>query len=98
MKGFKGKLSYRRDPYLPDPIICDWLLQQEWSAPIEIVKKIQFSNGETESSVLSDFLHATIGIGADYTIEFFMPSELIQFLRDDARARQATQTLDELGE
>ena len=96
MKGFRGKLAYRRDPHLPDPATCDWLLQQEWSVPIGIVN-IQFSNGETDSSVLSNFLRATVGIGTDYTIEVFIPSELIEFLRDDARARQAIQALDELG-
>lgn len=59
---------------------------------------IRFSNGETESFELINFLHATIGIGADYTVEVFIPDELIKFLRDDAQARQAMQALEELGE
>lgn len=97
MKGFKGKLDYRRDPHLPDPIICDWLLRQEWSESVECVD-IKFSNGETESSMLMNFLHATVGVGADHIIEVFIPDQLIQLLRDDARARQAFQTLKELAE
>jgi hypothetical protein len=96
MKGFKGRLSYKRDPYLPDPAICDWLLQQEWSESVKCVD-ISFFNGETESCKLINFLHATIGIGADHIIEVFIPDELIQVLRDDARARQAMQALNELG-
>lgn len=97
MKGFRGKLSYRRDPHLPDPIICDWLLQQKWSGSVECTD-IRFSNGKTESCMLMNFLHATIGVGTDYAVEVFVPDELIEFLRDDARARQAMQALEELGE
>lgn len=96
MKGFKGKLGYRRDPHLADPIICDWLLQQDWSVPTDV--DIKFSNGETDSSMLSNFLHASIGVGADYIVEVLMPNELIEFLRDDAQARQAVQALEELAE
>lgn len=97
MKGFKGKLDYKRDPHLPDPVTCDWLLRQEWSESVEYAG-IRFSNGKTESLELINFLHATVGIGADYTIEIFIPDELIKFLRDDALARQAMQALEELGE
>jgi hypothetical protein len=97
MKRFKGKLSYKRDPHLPDPVTCDWLLQQEWSKCVRCVG-IHFSNGETESSKLMNFLHATIGIGTDHVIEVFIPDELIPILRDDARVRQAMQALEELGE
>lgn len=97
MKGFKRKLGYRRDPHLPDPIICDWLLQQEWSENVKCVD-IHFSQGETARSRLFNFLHATVEMGADNMIEVFAPAELLPLLRDDAQARQAVQALEDLAE
>lgn len=90
MKDFNGMLDCKRDPHLPDPAICDWLLQQEWSENVKCVD-IRFSEGEITRSRLFNFLRATIAIEADYTIEVFMPAGLLPLLRNDSEKREAVQ-------
>ena len=79
----------KRDPHLPHPEVCDWLLRQEWSAPDTVHVS---SSGQTGFTV--DCCEASAAIGRDETIDLLLPSFGLQVLREDQTARAATEAGD----
>lgn len=74
----------KRDPHLPHPEVCDWLLSQEWSKPSTV-----FYNSEQAKGYINDCCEASAAIGRDEIIDLLLPSFGLQILREDAAARQA---------
>ena len=82
-----------RNPHLPPPAVCDWLLEQDWSEMIPITT-IQY-HGSTPYGIaesrLGGYQQAHSAIGADEGGRILLPVEAIAVLRkdkDDRRARQ----------
>jgi hypothetical protein len=73
-----------RDPHLPHPEVCDWLLRQEWSAPATVHVR---SDGHPGFTV--DCCEASAAIGRDEMIDLLLPSFGLQVLREDQAARAA---------
>ena len=71
-----------RDPYLPSPEVCDWLLAQEWSKPATM-----HINGPDRQSEIYECCRATAALGADECIDLVLPSDGIKMLREDQRRR-----------
>jgi hypothetical protein len=84
-----NKSSAERDPHLPPPEVCDWLIEQQWSGSIpETV--INYPKGNPEAIrvfVLFDFTSAYAAIGADEIVCIFLPVEALEALREDQAAR-----------
>lgn len=73
----------KRDPRLPSPEICDWLLRQAWSAPSDVAV-----SGKSYECVLHDCCEATTAIGTNEIIDLLLSGEGLAVLRDDAVARK----------
>ena len=76
-------MSIQRDPHLPPPEVCDWLLAQEWSKSMEINVSCAESCGEK-----NDYCQAIAAIGRDECIDLMLPMEALQVLREDAGTRR----------
>ena len=78
-----------RDPHLPPPAVCDWLLEQDWSEMIPITT-IQY-HGSTPHGIaesrLGGYQQAHSGIGADEGGRILLPAEALDALRVDAENR-----------
>lgn len=74
----------KRDPHLPSPEICDWLLRRAWSTPSDVTISSKHCKG-----VSYDCCETTAAIGANEIIDLLLPSESLAVLRDDAVARKA---------
>lgn len=74
----------KRDPHLPPPEVCDWLLGLMWSAP----STTKVSNNH-HSSEIYECHEAYAAIGADGMIDLLLPTVEFQILQKDAEARQA---------
>lgn len=74
----------KRDPHLPHPEVCDWLLSQEWSKPSTV-----FYNSEQGKGYINDCCEASAAIGRDEIIDLLLPLLGLQILREDVVARQA---------
>jgi hypothetical protein len=74
----------KRDPHLPHPEVCDWLLSQEWSEPDTV--KVSSDRQESETY---DCCEASAAIGRDEIIDLLLPLLGLQILREDVVARQA---------
>jgi hypothetical protein len=72
----------KRDPHLPSPEICDWLLRQAWSAPPEVTV-----SGKSYKSVSHDCC-ATTAIGTNEYINLLLSGSGLAVLLDDAVARE----------
>ena len=83
-----------RDPYLPPPAVCDWLLEQDWSEMIPITT-IQY-HGSTPHGIavsrLGGYQQAHLGIGADEGGRILLPAEALDVLRKDQDERRAPST------
>jgi hypothetical protein len=75
---------FRRDPHLPSPEVCDWLLAQEWSKP----GRINYQSTDS-SGCIEECGHSYAGIGANEMIDLFLPAGALEILREDAKARAA---------
>ena len=73
----------KRDPHLPSPEICDWLLRQAWSTPSDITV-----SSKRYECVSYDCCEAVTAIGADQIIDLLLSNEGLAILRDDAVARK----------
>ena len=71
-----------RDPYLPSPEVCDWLLAQTWSEPDTCI-----IDGPEGKSEIYDCCQATAALGRDECIDLVLPAEGIKMLREDQRQR-----------
>lgn len=74
----------RRDPFLPAPAVCDWLLSLEWSKPFTVHVRSRHHRGHT-----MDCCEASAAIGADGMIDLQLPTVELQILQQDAESRQA---------
>jgi hypothetical protein len=81
----------KRDPHLPPPEVCDWLLSQQWSTPIPETSISYSPIGPygSNGSRLFDYQYLNVSIGADGTARIFMHTDDMQILQEDAEARQA---------
>jgi len=80
-----------RDPHLPPPAVCDWLLEQKWSERIPSIE-MTFSEGGafgSSRSALNGYHEADMAIGRDETALLFMPHEALDVLRKDQDDRRA---------
>lgn len=73
-----------RDPHLPPPEVCDWLLSQEWSNPSRVNVSSKHGKGYT-----NDCCQTSAAIGRDETIDLLLSSFGLQILQEDAAARRA---------
>ena len=71
-----------RDPHLPSPEVCDWLLAQEWSKPA----MVHISSPESTGWRV-DSCRATAALGRDAVIELVAFAEGLEMLREDQRRR-----------
>jgi hypothetical protein len=79
----------KRDPHLPPPEVCDWLLEQEWSGVIpETFITYPRGGAEVIDSRRFDHCSARIEIGADERGHFELPIEVLEALKADQRARR----------
>ena len=80
-----------RDPHLPPPEVCDWLLEQDWSEMIPMAG-IQYygstPHGMSQSK-LYEYQQAHSAIGADGGGRILLPVEAIAVLRKDQGNRRA---------
>jgi hypothetical protein len=85
--------AYKRDPHLPSPEVCDWLLSLEWSKP-STVKVI--ANNDT--SEIDDCCIASPALGRDEMIDLALPANGIKMLQEDAAKRQEAGNLGKTSE
>ena len=80
-----------RDPHLPPPAVCDWLLEQDWSEMIPMAG-IQYygstPHGMSQSK-LYEYQQAHSAIGADGGGRILLSVEAIAVLRKDQEIRRA---------
>lgn len=84
-----------RDPHLPPPEVCDWLLSQNWSEAIPLTV-ITYPAGHPDGIYRSekfDYASTSTAIGSDEIADVFLPVEVIEVLRADQVARDSA--LDE---
>ena len=79
-----------RDPHLPPPVVCDWLLEQKWS---ERISSIEMSFSENRPfgishSEMNGYHEAHTAIGRDETARLFMPDDAMDALREDHAIRK----------
>ena len=80
-----------RDPHLPPPEVCDWLLEQKWPGVIPETR-IDFQGGSPDGVAGSHLIghqQARVVLGADEGGRIFLPDEALDVLRKDAAARSA---------
>ena len=84
-------INPNRDPHLPPPEVCDWLLEQDWSEMIPVTL-IQY-HGSTphgmSQSKLYEYQQAHPAIGADGGGRILFSVEAIAALRKDQGNRRA---------
>lgn len=80
-----------RDPHLPPPEVCEWLLQQDWSEaiPITTLGFHGLSPHGIAKSKLYEYRHSHTGIGADEGGRILLPVEALDVLRKDRDDRRA---------
>ena len=88
----------QRDPHLPSPEVCDWLLAQEWSEAIPSTV-ITYPEGgpfgkSKSTRIFSVF--ASAAFGTDHIIELELPEEGLAVLRADAEARREASQVGEV--
>ena len=82
-------MSIQRDPHLPPPEVCDWLLAQEWSGvvPLAVTTYPEGGPGITEHAAY-DHVYARAALGANEVVAVEMPVEALQLLEEDAWIRR----------
>jgi hypothetical protein len=83
-------MTYSRDPHLPPPEVCDWLLEHRWSGCIPktlILYPDGAPHGITQSE-LFDYETAHTAIGADEIARVFLSDEALTLLHEDRTARR----------
>ena len=80
-----------RDPHLPPPEVCDWLLEQGWQGEIPETR-IDYLGGNPSGvagSTLLSWQQAYVGIGADGGGRVFLSPDVLEVLRKDQDDRRA---------
>jgi hypothetical protein len=85
--------AYKRDPHLPSPEVCDWLLSLKWSKPSTV--KVIADDGSSE---IHNCCHAMTALGRDECVDVVLPADGIRTLREDATKRQEAKDFDETSE
>ena len=75
-----------RDPHLPPPEVCDWLLAMNWSSPDSIPLS---SDGKNQDGHMVDGCQAEYPIGRNGSGVLLLDHEDLRVLREDVKARQA---------
>ena len=87
--------SNTRDPHLPSPEVCDWLLGLDWSDAVSEIH-IRYSGAGasriSECHLYGGSVYADMAIGTNDTGQIILPSEALELLRADQRARVAVPT------
>ena len=81
-----------RDPHLPPPAVCDWLLERTWSERIPSIE-MAFPEGGAfgcSHSSLNGYHEAHTAIGREETARLFMPDDALDVLREDQGNRRGT--------
>jgi hypothetical protein len=80
-----------RDPHLPPPAVCDWLLEQAWPGEIPETRIDHLGGNPTgvAGSTLLGWHQAYVDIGADAGGRIFLNSDALDVLRKDHAIRQA---------
>ncbi|MFN7834822.1 MAG: hypothetical protein ACK5NY_03390 [Burkholderiaceae bacterium] len=77
--------KYKRDPHLPPPEVCDWLLSQKWEGPEPVeVKTSKYKATHTNA------LCATAALGTNDTVELLIDADALEVIQKDARDRVST--------
>jgi hypothetical protein len=82
--------KYKRDPHLPPPEVCDWLLSQKWEGPEPV--KVQASKYKATHT---NALCATAALGKYATVELLIDADALEVIQKDARDRIALSWLAE---
>lgn len=78
-----------RDPHLPPPDVCDWLLSQDWSELCDIESKTIGPKGRVLGSGRSfDLRRALVSIGADCSEDLVIHDDSLEILREDHAERE----------
>jgi hypothetical protein len=90
VKRVVGRCKYKRDPHLPSPEVCDFLLDCEWS---DSIPKVSIEFSEADKSVPTSqhlFGHSMthVAVGADHIAEIFIQDDALALLEADAKVRQ----------
>ena len=85
------KKPMQRDPHLPSPEVCDWLLAQEWSEaiPSTIITYPEGGPFGKSGSARMFSVFASAAFGTDLIIELELPEEALAMLRADANDRRS---------
>jgi hypothetical protein len=78
-----------RDPHMPPPEVCDWLLAQEWSGviPTAITAFPDGGPGGIAAHTAYNHIYAKSALGTDETFGIELPAEALEVLIEDAVAR-----------
>jgi hypothetical protein len=84
------KSSAERNPHLPPPEVCDWLIGQEWSGriPRTVTTHPKGSPREIAESPLFSFTTAHPEAGANEIGRIFLSVEALEVLMADQQARR----------
>jgi hypothetical protein len=95
--------KYKRDPHLPSPEVCDWLLSQDWGKAYSSVYVAERQSAigwllppaeKTISTSNIDNCHCiTAAIGRDGMINLLLTADELALLREDKENRDATEDL-----
>ena len=82
--------EHKRDPHLPSPEVCDWLLEQKWSERIPSIEMTFPEGGPSgcSRSTLNSYRQSFVVIGRNTMARLFVPSEALDTLRKDAAERR----------
>jgi hypothetical protein len=75
--------AYKRDPHLPSPEVCDWLLSLKWSKPSTVT--VIADDGSSE---IYDCCITRPALGRDEMIDLALPADGIKMLQKDAEDRR----------
>jgi hypothetical protein len=78
-----------RDPHMPPPEVCDWLLAQEWSGviPVAVTTFPGGGPGGIAGHTTYGHIYARSALGTDETFAIELPAEALEVLIEDAVAR-----------
>jgi hypothetical protein len=80
----------QRDPHLPPPEVCDWLLAQEWSevVPSAVTTYPKGGPGGITGHAVFRHVFARATLGADEVFAIELPAEGLEVLKEDGAARR----------
>jgi hypothetical protein len=83
-------VSIQRDPHLPPPEVCDWLLAQRWSEVVPTAITTFPAGGPSgiTKHEAYDSVYGRAALGANEVLAIEMPVEALQLLEEDAWIRR----------